>query len=444
MRVAVIQTPGSALNAWRDSLASLERLVRDAAAEHAELVVLPECAFPAYVLDSVDAYWTAREAGMPGDREFLARPCEWARRGKLTLCISYVAERDRRLYNAASLVTPDGRIAGTHHKCFMWDFDRLWFTPGETIDPCDTDLGRIGMMICADARLPEIPATLAARGAQFIAQPTAWVNTGTPEKPTNPQAEFLIAARAREFGVAVASASKYGYEGQTRFIGSSLICDADGVVLARAGTDETTVIAADVLLAPPKPPHVTSEELVALAETPADAQSGDLPPLAIFLLPPDCPPSKAEALIAQRPSAQRDQPLLIVSPAPSIAPASSPHTLTVSDPAPSVHTLAGIGVGAVSAADAARFAPIRALALRGANLAVVFGAGVGEIELRARALENRIYVLAVGGPEATLYAPTGGRCALPTTIPVADTVDKCVAWKTDVLRDRTPGLYQFA
>ena len=54
--------------------------------------------------------------------------------------------------------------------------------------PCDTPWGRVGIMICADARLPEIAATLATRRRQLLLQPTAWVNVGTPDEPVEPAA----------------------------------------------------------------------------------------------------------------------------------------------------------------------------------------------------------------------------------------------------------------
>ena len=108
--------------------------------------------------------------------------------------------------------------------------------------------------------LPEVPATLAARGARLLLQPTAWVNVGTPDRLWNPQPDYLIAERAREFGIPVASCSKWGVEGATTFVGSSLICDAGGNVLAQCGTKETNVVVADVTPMEPQRPQATPQE----------------------------------------------------------------------------------------------------------------------------------------------------------------------------------------
>jgi predicted amidohydrolase len=55
---------------------------------------------------------------------------------------------------------------------------------------------------------------------------------GVASAPWNPQPDFLIAARAAELGVPIASASKWGQEQETTFVGSSLVCNADGQVVA--------------------------------------------------------------------------------------------------------------------------------------------------------------------------------------------------------------------
>src|SRR3989304_4331510 len=76
-----------------------------------------------------------------------------------------------------------------------------------------TSIGCLGLMICADGRLPEIARTLALRGAQLIVNPTAWVSTARDRRLlTNPQYEYMIPVRALENGVWIASANKVGTE----------------------------------------------------------------------------------------------------------------------------------------------------------------------------------------------------------------------------------------
>jgi len=257
MRIAVLQMPGADLTEWRGTLALLDGLLAQARAAGATLALLPECVWPAYALGSRAMYAAARAAGLPAPQELQAHLAGRARELGLYVCAGYVEEHGDALYNAASLFDPQGRILLTHRKCFLWDFDHDYFTPGNELQVADTPLGRVGILICADARLPEIPATLVARGAQLLLQPTAWVNAGTPAMPWNPQPEFVIPSRAAEWGVVLASTSKWGTEGDTTFVGSSLICDASGRTLASCGTRETGIALADVEYGGVRPPIVT-------------------------------------------------------------------------------------------------------------------------------------------------------------------------------------------
>ena len=87
------------------------------------------------------------------------------------------------------------------------------------------------MLVCADARLPEIGVDLAGRGARIIANPTAWVTSIPPPEGTNSQAEFLWRVRALENRVVGVAATKVGTEADTViYAGRSQIVAADGRV----------------------------------------------------------------------------------------------------------------------------------------------------------------------------------------------------------------------
>jgi predicted amidohydrolase len=435
--------PGTTLGQWRQTLALLEDMVRAAAEQGAELLVLPECAWPAYVLGSRRDYFEARAEGLPRDREILERAGDWARRRRIALCLGHVQEIEGRLRNAATLFDPDGRPLGTHHKCFLWDFDHQCYDPGDEIRPIAGLPVPVGVMICADARLPEIAATLAARGAQLIAQPTAWVCVGDPAALWSPQADFLIRARAREFGVPIASASKWGVEGGTTFVGRSLICDADGVIVAQCGPRETRVLTADVATASPRVPGVSAAERRVLL--------GALTPLS-------GPPAIRLRMCATAPRGETDDalPTVIASLAPDSP--SPPHPgvlhLRPDHSAAQVRALRGVGVAALHESTCERFAPARCAALAGALLLVVWGDGAAPYTLRARALENRIY-LARLGPAGCLLLDPGGRTVLDSTwescggqaewrLDLSAARTKQVAGATDVFAGRRVEQYEFA
>jgi predicted amidohydrolase len=145
----------------------------------------------------------------------------------------------------------------------------------------------IGVLVCADARMPEIARSLAVGGARLILDPTAWVATGRETASLqNLQPEYLMSVRALENGVWIAASDKVGMErGAVVYAGQSCVIAPDGSVAAMATTDGPEIIWADIDLAeatgPPVPrrpelygpiaaPHIGSEAESRLA-TPVDA-----------------------------------------------------------------------------------------------------------------------------------------------------------------------------
>lgn len=459
MRIAIAQAPGTPLSRWRQTLELIDNLIEDAARQHADSVLLPECVWPAYDIGSPRAYHEARSAGMPSPADFLQHLQAAAQRHHIGICAGYIEEQDDILLNAASLIDADGHLLGTHHKCFLWDFDHEYFRPGNVIRPITSPAGCIGIMICADARLPEIPATLVARGATLILQPTAWVNIGTPPQLRNPQPEYLIPARAREFGVPIASTSKWGQEGNTTFVGSSLICDATGNVVAQCRTTETKVVSAEVALATPHRPAIPGEQHGAvLAPTPPRKPRRDVPRFWLLPVPPTSLNNDSGPDLAY--PAVEGEPLVAFSLGCGAdvraAPPTGAHNdrLTLAAPTNEPIEFRGGRLAAVDARDVTSFARIRALALDGVHLVLVVGERVPTLLLRTRACENRIYVASAhpdgwslvdprGDILATGTWPSSAVNARPHPVDLSLAADKEFAARTDMMADRCPVQYEF-
>jgi len=456
LRIALAQTPGTRLDQWRETRELVGEMVARAAKERADIVLLPECVWPAYFIGSVDEYFRAREAELPGDNAFLEQLTHLARTAGIAICAGSVAECERRLSNAATLISATGEVLGTHRKCFRWDFDYAFFETGCEINPVETPWGSVGLMICADARLPEITATLVARGARLILHPTAWVNVGTPEALWNPQPALLIPERAREFGLPIASASKWGVEGSTTFVGSSLICDAKGEVLAQCGTHETSVIVAEVSLEAPQRPELTpARRARLLSSQPAVPVSASVPRLSVASLKDG---SQIDAALNTLRSTDA-LPALLVANAPGVHSARGNDWLLLNGPTDRIRMLGAARIAAVADRDANGFAAIRTLALDGVHLVVVFGQGASVGTLRSRAAENRIFIVQVTASGIGAYDPDGGeaRTAKPCseissetasgvealTLDIARSADKEFAPRTNPFTERRPECYEF-
>lgn len=145
-------------------------------------------------------------------------------------------------YNSAVIVGPEGFI-GMYRKTHLYYEEKLYFSPGDTgFKVWNTELGRIGIMICFDWFFPESMRTLALMGADVVAHPS---NLVLPHCPRS------MPVRCLENRVFAVTANRTGLEDRKRgeslaFIGQSQVLSHDGQVLARAEEEEEVIMHADI------------------------------------------------------------------------------------------------------------------------------------------------------------------------------------------------------
>ena len=244
---------------WPRLLAQIEE-----AASGARLIVVPEGTVPGYVIGNE-----------PVDPRLLEAAAQdvigIAARSGATIVYGGARAVAGGIANSAYVVTADG-VTGFADKCFLWHFDRRWFTAGDALTPVETPLGRLGVFICADGRIPTIASTLVDRGAEVLVVPTAWVSSGRdPRALENIQADLMIPVRARENGVPLVAADKVGVEARSVvYCGKSQIVAADGTVVALASQDTEEIVRATIAIGP---------SLVRRAEAPPGVTRGRGAPL---------------------------------------------------------------------------------------------------------------------------------------------------------------------
>jgi predicted amidohydrolase len=241
-RIAALQLRAHDRGHFEQALGSLVERVR-AAAAGADLLVVPEGTFPAYVLGDARPENAAPAYAIERVREI-------ARETQCVVVLGAATAVDGTLRNSAIVVDRDGSLAGRTDKLFLWHFDRKWFAPGDTLAPVDTSLGRLGVMICADGRMPAIARALVDAGAELLVMPTAWVTSGRdPNSLENVQADLLARVRAFENGVPFVAANKCGVEdGMVAYCGKSQIVDRNGEILALASETMEGTISAEVTI----------------------------------------------------------------------------------------------------------------------------------------------------------------------------------------------------
>jgi 5-aminopentanamidase len=239
VRVAVAQTAPE-LGAKERNLGQVVARLEEAAAQHARLVVFPECALSGYLLDDLDDLEQLAEP-VPGPAiERLAEVCADLR---VYTVVGLLEKGTDAIYNSAVLVGPDGMIA-LYRKTHLpgLGLDRLVAHGNIPFAVHQTPVGRIGMAICYDIRFPEPTRLLALHGADIVVIPSNWPAV---ERVAPPSAipDILTRARAIENRVFLAVADRAGEERGSRFLGRSQLVDVFGTVVAEAGSDEALLYA---------------------------------------------------------------------------------------------------------------------------------------------------------------------------------------------------------
>jgi predicted amidohydrolase len=236
VRVAVAQIEPKLGEPERNLETCLQRL-EEAVSAGAQLLVLPECAVPGYMFDSLEEGLSYAEEVPGPTTEALEQACE--RLDAYAICGMLQRDGDL-LRNTAVFVGPEGLI-GTYWKTHLpfLGVDRF-VTPGDELTVWETPLGRIGVEICYDLRFPEVTRTLALKGADLVAHPTNF------PMAAKVQTELITVARAAENRIYLLTANRVGKERWGEFCGWSQIVDPYGKRLAEAGETEEALLVADV------------------------------------------------------------------------------------------------------------------------------------------------------------------------------------------------------
>lgn len=222
------------------------RQVEAAAAAGAQLVVLPELASSGYVFES-EAEAAATSEDLSGALvESLTAAC---RRLGVHVCFGLNEKDGDCRHNSAVLAGPDG-VLGTYRKVHLFNDEKSWFVPGDSLTVVETPLGRIGMLICFDLWFPEVARGLALGGAEVICVPTNWVSSfkrTVYDERGWCQGDYMAVAAAAANGCVVACADRIGTERGVPFLGASIIVGADGwPVAGPASADREELLVADV------------------------------------------------------------------------------------------------------------------------------------------------------------------------------------------------------
>jgi predicted amidohydrolase len=217
-RAAAVQA-GSEAGATARNLERCVALLREAGATGAKLVAFPECMNAGSLHDDPKQAWTwATEIPGPFTEEL----------GKVAAQLrTYVAiglsERGQggRVYDSAVFIGSDGKLLGKHQKQFLDPLDRRWCSAGATgYQVFETPIGKVGLSISGEGRLPEGCRVMSLLGAEILVSCSSWTSRD----------HYLlhVPVRSVENEAWTVAAHKPGSERGLVFPGRSAIIGPDG------------------------------------------------------------------------------------------------------------------------------------------------------------------------------------------------------------------------
>jgi predicted amidohydrolase len=212
------------------------------AAAHADmdLLVLPEFFATGYQYASLEEVAQLSETIPDGHTTNVL--ADFAREKGIYIVAGLPEKSGNTFYNSAVLTGPEGFI-GSYRKAHLFFEENLFFTPGNSgFHVWDTDIGRIGIMICFDWFFPESMRTLSLLGADVVAHPSNLVLPYCPDS---------MPVRCLENRVYAVTANRTGTESRKKdssltFIGNSVIVSPKGDILARAPQDKDSLMIVDI------------------------------------------------------------------------------------------------------------------------------------------------------------------------------------------------------
>ena len=207
----------------------------------AELVVLPESATTGFTPDCTTEELWDLVSSVPGP---VTEPVQAVARDLGVYAVLGTYERGPErgvVYNSSVLIDRSGEVIGVYRKTHPFCTEHVdgggWVTPGDTVTVCDTDLGKIGMIICFDGDYPELSRIQAVQGAEVIVRPSALLRSADIW-------ELTSRARAYDNHVFVVGANATGVDAAgVLYFGNSHIVTPNATIVAKAASHEGWVSA---------------------------------------------------------------------------------------------------------------------------------------------------------------------------------------------------------
>lgn len=231
-----------------ENIKKIEREVTKAKQQGAELVIFPELSLTGYTMR--DQIYELAET-IPGPSTTVLEKLAKKTGTYIVFGMPELSEKTQAtIYNAAVLVGPNGFI-GKYRKMYLPTHsvfeEKRYFRPGYQTAVFETELGKIGLIICYDIFFPEVSRLARLKGAQLI----VCISASPATRRTF--FETLTAARAIENTAFLAYVNLVGIEDGLQFWGGSRLIGPNGKVLVKAKYDEEDLVIGEINYADIRP-----------------------------------------------------------------------------------------------------------------------------------------------------------------------------------------------
>lgn len=226
----------------RHNIEIMKKKIREAKERKADLIAFPELALTGYTVRD-----RAYELAEPVPNGSSIRQIEEIAKKESIHIILGMIERGPKasavLHNTAVLIGPRGFI-GKYQKMYLPTHsvfeEKRYFRPGYQTPVFETEIGKLGLIICYDVYFPEVTRILSLKGAKLI------VCISASPSVRRGFFETLTAARAMENTVFVAFVNLAGIEDGLQFWGGSRIIAPSGSLISQAKYDEDDFLTARI------------------------------------------------------------------------------------------------------------------------------------------------------------------------------------------------------
>ncbi len=237
----------------RQNLDRAERLIRDAAARGAQVVLLQELFETRYFCPEQKAAHFEQARPFEGN-DTIARLAALAAELQVVLPVSYFERENNAHYNTVAMIDACGTVLGQYRKSHIPEGpgyqEKFYFNPGDTgFKVWPTRYGKLGVAVCWDQWFPEAARIMAIAGADLLLYPTAiGCHPMAPGYDSQKTWQRAMQGHAACNAIPVVTSNRIGEESwqnhDMTFYGSSFVADHHGEILAMASRKREEIVVA--------------------------------------------------------------------------------------------------------------------------------------------------------------------------------------------------------